>query len=213
MLTLAVAQLQVRFFMDQLPSLADKHIVQDREFFLSGLDNYQFIVIADDENENKEEPDYASMMPLSFYTENVLTGLDVLTQYAHVMGHKKCNQLWLKCPTPKQFFSRHEIDFIEEMYNQRLFSLVAPAIYDNFYRTFLNYGKYRGTKHPELVEVLSSVLTRKVHPDLLASLKQIHTGLYQYNPLNQKTFNQYIRLWTVALRIPEVKRSIALYDE
>lgn len=213
MLTLAAARLQVRFFMDQLPGLAEKCIVQDRDFFLSGLDRYQFIVIDDEENDTKEEPDYATMAPLSFYAQHVRSANDVMTQYAHVMGHKKCDALWQKCLIPKQIFSRSEIDLIEETYNQRLFSLVAPSICESFYKTFVAYGRYRGYKDQASREILNSLLTKKVHPDLFSSLKQIHTYLYQYNPLTQKTFNNYIRMWSVVLKIPEVKRSIAQYDQ
>jgi hypothetical protein len=196
----------------QLPALIDKSILVDIDFWKSELNTYQFVVIDDALNSSKEEPPYCTMVPLSFFVDNIKSPLDILVQYIHVMGHEKCRQLWLQSIAPRRLLSRDEIDFVEEIYNQRLFSVVAPSVYDPFYQSFVAYEKVFNWTHPDLRMILNTLLTQTPHPNVPPPMIQIHSYLYSNDPLDQNTFDRVMWMWIKLLTTSSARELIQLSE-
>ena len=104
-----------RQYVQQLRPLVEDVLIADKDFFLSGLDQYSLGVIADADEENKIEPDFGTLLPLSFFNDQVTSANDVVIHYLHVMCHKKCEVLWQKTIVPKHQFEIGEINFMEDL--------------------------------------------------------------------------------------------------
>ena len=191
---LQYANAQAQDFVYQLPSLVLETLISHKHFFLSGLDKYSLTVIADKDNKNKDERDYETILPLSYFLAEVKTAKDVVPHYLHVMGHKKCDELWQRCPVPRQSFKQNQINYIEEIYNQRLFDVIGTDISGSFYKAFVSYQEHCtfAYKDKKMRKLLNSMLTRTPDPALPRRLVELHWSLYNQDPFEQSTFNFFI---------------------
>lgn len=195
---LQYANAQAQIFVSKLPRLVKKQL-QDTsgdigDFFCSGLDKYCLTVIEDKDNEGKDEKDYETILPLSYYLAEIKSVKDVVPHYLHVMGHKKCNEFWRKCPVPRQNFSQNKINYIEEIYNQRLFDCISPDANRSFYKAFASYQEHCAFayKDKRMRELLNSMLTHNPDRSLPYYMIELHWNLYNLNPFEQSTFNFFI---------------------
>jgi hypothetical protein len=211
-MTLDQASAVVAEYMLDLPQLAATLVIADVEFWQSGLDKYQFIVISDESNETKDEPQFCTMLPLSFFNKYIKSSTDVFVHYMHVMGHKKCYELWKQSSTSMYTMNKSELDFIEEIYNQRLFSVVSPSIYDSFYQCVLDYDKTMPWKYRQLRAMLNTLLTKQPYPGIPDLITQLHTELYVNDPLSAETFTRVMWMWTKLLTLNQVREAVVLYD-
>lgn len=208
-----ILQEQIQKHLIHLKDLTEEELWADKEFFMSGIEKYSLTVIDDvDNNENKNEPDYGTMLPISFAQQDILEAKDVVVHYLHVMGHKKCMEFWKKCPYDRNRFKSNELDFIEEMYNQRLFMIVAPEQHIRFFNCFVAYDQFRPFKNRDARDVLNSLLQIKPHEEVPLYLKHIHERLYAADPLSQITFNRYIGDFMDALARTSFSVVIQHYD-
>jgi hypothetical protein len=192
-------------------TLIPSYVINDNEFFLSGLDKFTLNVIQDHENDTKEESDYGSLLPVSVANTLLTKPQDVVVHYIHVMCHKKCKQLWIHCPVRYDFFKRYEIDFIEEIYNQKLIDTVAPKCYTEFHALIESYDQILG-QTTVIRTTLNTLLTRTPDQVLTKTICDIHKKLYESDPLDQATFNSYIGSWYKLFQINEIREIIRLYE-
>lgn len=205
-------QEQVQKHLLHLRDLTEEELRADKDFFLSGIEKYSLTIVDDADNEDKDEPDYGTVLPLSFFQYDIKKAKDVVVHYIHIMGHKKCMEFWKKCPYMRNQFTRDELHFMEEMYNQRLFMIVAPEQHKRFFNCFVEYDRYRPFKHQDLRDILNSLLQTKLHPEVPMYLRLIHENLYSFDPLAQVTFNRFVREFGMALTTTSFRELIEHYD-
>ena len=213
MCTLEEANVIAKRYVSELRPLVEKALVADKSFFLSGLDKYSLTIIADEDNEDKEEPDFGTMLSLSYFNAGIHSAEDVVVHYLHVMGHKKCQAFWRKIDVPYNDFRIGEVHFLEEMYNQRLFSRVAPELHSRFYECFKLASRLHGFVNRTLRETLGSVLDMRVSNETPHFLARIHEKLYQFDPLLVQSFNWYVLYFHTALQHGNLRELIEAYDQ
>lgn len=179
-------------------------IKSDHDFFLSSVDKFTLTIIDDCVNSSKIEPEFGSMIPKSLADIIITDDKSVVVHYVHIMCHKKCKELWKNCPVPYHFFKHHEIDFIEEMYNQRLISEVAPELYDDFYQIMKYFDEIISPSN-KFRPIANTVLTIVPNDLLPRTLLDIHQQLYLSDPLMQNTFDNFITSWFKWLKDNEVR--------
>lgn len=211
MRTLEEANALARQYVSELRPLVEKILIADKGFFLSGLDQYSLTVIADEDNEKKEEPDFGTMLPLGYFNSDIFSAEDVVVHYLHVMGHKKCQAFWRKIDVPYNDFRIGEIHFLEEMYNQRLFSRVAPELYQPFYECFKRGNEFRKFVNPALREIINTVLDKTVSDEVPILLSRIHEKLYRFDPLLLQSFHWYVLYFHTAVQHGEFRSLIESY--
>jgi len=185
--------------LEDLPNAAKQFLVHDQDFYHSGLERFSLRVIPDEENATKEEAEFETVLPVWFFEKAINYPSDVFTLYVHLMGHEKCKLFWQSCPTDKSQFSDQEVDFIEEIYVQRLTRHVAPATflqYYSFYDLFDSQGKYADRQLRKDFNLLLSA--RPLVNTIPSYMVRIVKHLYNQDPLLQKTFDWYIALFAAA---------------
>ena len=212
MRTLEEANALARQYVSELRPLVEKALIADKGFFLSGLDQYSLTVIADEDNEKKEEPDFGTVLPLGYFNSDIFSAEDVVVHYLHVMGHKKCQAFWKQIPVPYNDFQIGEIHFLEEMYNQRLFSRVAPELYNRFYECFKQGSQFRNFANLSLRETINTVLDTKVADEVPEFLARIHEKLYRFDPLLLQSFHWYVLYFHTALQYGHFRKLIEEYN-
>lgn len=204
-------QEQVQEHLIHLKDLVTSELQADQEFFLSGIDRYSLTIVGDADNDNKDEPDFGTVLPLSFYQQDIKTAQDIVVHYLHVMGHKKCMEFWLKHPYPRDKFTYDEIHFMEEIYNQRLFLAVAPNQHKRFFDCFTAYDRIRSFKYQDFRDILNSLLQTK-SCGVPKYLQHIHERLYASDPLLQSTFSCFVGAFEVALHKTSFRDVVKHYD-
>jgi hypothetical protein len=186
-------------------------IVKDADFFLSGLDKFNMAIISNDEESTKQEPDYGSLLPESFASAVISTADDIPVHYIHIMGHKKCPGFWGNSPVKSQDFEDSQVEFMDEVYIQRLASEVAPTEYRAYPEGIEVYDQMFGQTSSART-LLNSLLTNSANSGVPQSLQSIHQSLYTADPLLQETFNAYVAGWAQALKDPAVKDLVDSYN-
>ena len=212
MCTISEANVIAKQYVCELHPLVEKALIADKGFFLSGLDHYSLTVVSDEEEANKEEPDFGTMLPLSYFNSDIHSAEDVVVHYLHVMGHKKCQAFWKQISVPYNDFQIGEVHFLEEMYNRRLFSRVAPESQSRFYECFKQGGKVRKFANPELREIINTVLNTSVSNDVPDFLARIHEKLYRFDPLLLQSFHWYVLYFHTAVQCGEFRQLVEAYD-
>lgn len=212
MYTLEEANVIAKQYVCDLRPLVEETLVADKRFFLSGLDHYSLTVVADESNEVKEEPDFGTVLPLSYFNSDIFSAKDIVVHYMHVMGHKKCQTFWKQIAVPYNDFQIGEVHFLEEMYNQRLFSRVAPELYNRFYECFKRAGQFRNFVNKTLRETINTVLDRKVSFEEPVYLARIHEKLYRFDPLLLQSFHWYVLYFHTSLKYGDFRQLIEAYD-
>jgi hypothetical protein len=171
-----------------LPQLADAIVEKDRDFFLSGLNAYSFKVILDEENAEKKEPVLGTLMGVSLFNKCVYCSVDLLIHYLHVMAHEKCSSFWKKIRVPYNDFTEKEINFFEELYNQRLLEVVAPVVSDDFYKIICAYDETVEFKNPILRKNINTLFTSHLNQYVPSVLITFKRKLARLDPLEVSTF-------------------------
>lgn len=162
-----------------------------------------------------DDSDFGASLPLSLIKKEFKTPIDYLSNYVHLMGHRLFNEkgyFWHANRIPKNSFSESAHGLIEDIYLQRLFRASIPIYANRFYEIFLAYNHMQNYRHPEVRMLLNSLLTETPHPDLPHQLASIHKFVQISDPLDQETFNLYIRYWYGLMKFPEFAELVEKYD-
>ena len=210
--SLEEANVIAKQYVCELPSLVERSLIADKDFFLSGLDQYSLTVVADEDNVVKDEPDFGTVLPLGYFNSDIFSAEDVVVHYMHVMGHKKCQAFWKQIAVPYNDFQIGEVHFLEEMYNQRLFSRVAPELHNRFYECFKRGEQFRNFVNRSLRETINTVLDKTVSLGVPDYLVRIHEKLYRFDPLLLQSFHWYVLYFHTALQYGDFRQLIEAYD-
>ena len=203
--------LRLKDLLDQTPQLIHDYFdCRDISRFIDNLSCYQ--LLATDSDDEKEEPDFATVLPIKVTQELIKTPLDALVMYSHFIGHRICDDAWTKNKVPKNHFPQHAFDLIEDIYVQRIFQVIAPEIYDRFYQFFCMFDMRRPFQHRSIRSILNTMMWKFIYKELPQPAIAVHQFLYEANPLDQETFNNYIRYWYGLLKIPEFAELVEKYD-
>lgn len=212
MCTLSEANVVAKQYVCELRPLVERTLIADKGFFLSGLDRYSLTVVEDEDDDVKEEPDFGTVLPLSYFNSDISSAEDVIVHYLHVMGHKKCQAFWKQISVPYNDFKIGEVHFLEEMYNQRLFSRVAPELHARFYECFKRGSEFRNFVNPALRETINTVLDKTVSTGVPVFLSRIHEKLYRFDPLLLQSFHWYVLYFHTAIQCGEFRQLVEAYD-
>lgn len=190
------------------PRLKQEYIVADREFYCAAADKFTLKLVEDDTDKN--ELPYETILPTHFVYIIGTTYGDLIGFFLHVASHQRCDLFWQRCPVMMEQFSAIQLDLIEEVYNQRLVSVVAPDFYDAFPTINALYDVYKGFNVAKR-KPLQTMFT-KVCDTGDDQLNELHRLLYNTNPLEQTTFNSYMRVWSLLLSKPHVVEMIEQYE-
>lgn len=183
------------------------------EYFDANISHFQITVV--DDGVDLDDSDFSASLPLSLIKKEFKTPIDYLSNYVHLMGHRLFNEkgyFWHANRIPKNSFSESAHGLIEDIYLQRLFRASVPIYANRFYEIFLAYNHMQNYRHPEVRMLLNSMLTETPHPDLPHQLASIHKFVQISDPLDQETFNLYIRYWYGLMRFPEFVELVEKYD-
>jgi hypothetical protein len=196
---------------DDAKIIIPNYITKDFDFFVSGIDKFTLSTIPDNQFNDKEEPDFGVLLPESGVRNYIHKPEDIIVHYIHIMCHKKCKIFWKTSAVPYYFFRKHEIEFIEEMYNQRLMDVVAPLMYDEFIAIY-KIAEQFSTKSNDFTVAMNTVLTKEPSALLPEWLHKIHKDLYSADPLLSETFNEYIKAWFENFAKHNVREIIKNYE-
>ena len=200
--------------MMELANRIDRIIRLDNEFLKSGLARYKFTINPDEQNDSKSEADFETVLPLSYCERTGVSVFDIATHYMHVMAHKKCAHYWKSCPVPMSSFTSNEINFIEEMFNQRYIRAVSPPCYTRFYYLFDEYDRFLRFENRLLREDYNRLLSGDPIPNTVPEyLQVICEQLYQSDPLLQATFDIHIAMFYSAKVLYGFAEDILKYDQ
>lgn len=174
-----------------LPVVKHEVIVADREFYNTAADLFTITVVPD-ETDKWERP-YETVIEQPFASQNIAFSGDLVGFFLHVASHQKCDTFWQQCNVPMDTFPATHLDFIEEVYNQRLVSVVAPSFYDAFPSVNTLYDQYKGFDVAKRIP-LQTMFTRVCDTGIPA-FDAIHMWLYNHDPLKVRTFQVYMTLW------------------
>ncbi len=192
----------------QLLPYVDSVIVADRDFYVDAARKFM-ITVVDDETDKWEQP-FETVLEQSFAEQMIKDPKDLIAFFLHVASHQRCDVFWKRCPVPMEQFTAIQLDLIEEVYNQRLVSIVAPTCYDAFPIVNAAYDVYKGFDVAKR-RPLQTMFT-KVCDTGDDQLNELHRLLYSANPLEQTTFNSYMRVWSLLLSKPHVVEMIEQYE-
>jgi hypothetical protein len=193
---------------DLAPIIKRSFIAADHEFYKTAVDQFK-LTIVDDETDKWEKP-YEAVLEAGFVDKAIEDVLDLMGFFLHASSHQRCDIFWQQCPVPMDMFTPHQLDFIEEVYNQRLVSVVAPDFHSAFPIMNARYDEYKGVdvaKRRPLQTMFSPNCDTGV--DILNAL---HAWLYRNNPLSQQTFDTYMRAWFVLIDDPYIVQIIVDYE-
>lgn len=177
--------------------------------YIKALSGYSMVVVSDQcDNSNKQELPFQTIIGETFFANHINDTGDVLCHALHAISHQFCDVLWVNCPTPMDTLTPDELDFFEEIYNQRLAYAVAPTLHDRFPRALEDYNIYQNDQStPAQLSALSLLtLTPSSHVE---ELNQLHRWLYGADPFNQATFDQYIQTCVELVEYPQVNEMIS----
>lgn len=199
------ALIQKSIATDDFKNVALSYIEANIPFFREGIERYQLLTIPDDaDTPDKKEPDTGTLLGVSYFIKYVRTIEDVCAHMMHVLCHELCDQMWSKIAFPMETFSVDQLDFMEEIYNQRIVDVVAPRLHAEFPRVLKEFE----THNREITDYRAQVQTTLTHSAVVEaqSLQMLHAWLYQSNPLQLQVFDTYMRMWKQMFDVdPEIK--------
>jgi hypothetical protein len=190
------------------PKLKQEYIVADREFYCDAADKFTIKLVEDDTD--KHELPFETILPTHFVYIIGATYSDLVGFFLHVASHQRCDLFWQRCPVPMEQFSAIQLDLIEEVYNQRLVSVVAPDYYEAFPTINALYDVYKGFNVAKR-KPLQTMFT-KVCDTGIVTFDAVHEWLYRSDPLQQATFNNYMQVWSILLAKQELAAVITEYE-
>ena len=197
-----------RDWRDFAPTIKRSIIACDHDFYDAAVDKFTVSIVADESN--KWEKPFETVLEAEFAEQEVEDVLDLLGFFFHVASHQRCDLFWEKCPVPMNTFTPHELDLIEEIYNQRLVKTVAPEWHSAFPLINMRYDEYKGFDVAKR-QPLQTMFGPRCDTGI-AELNTLHAWLYDSYPLSQQTFNTYMHMWTVLLGVPKIKEAIVDYE-
>lgn len=209
------ANSHVASLMGGLRSAVDLAIVDNvphslRTFFLSGIDSWTLEVLHDQDDQNKNDDLMCAKIPHGVYSKHIKTSADLVAFYMHSMAHVMCKFLWTHVPdgTVTREFSTHEINLMEEIYNQVMMYHICPLAYRNSIKLFTMYDTITGRDKFKEIELMRSLLTTQVDPDLDIKLQMIHEWIWHKNVFQQTVFDGYIKAWETLLLDPSINSQV-----
>jgi hypothetical protein len=193
---------------DYVPVVQQQVIVADYEFYTVAAEQFT-ISIVDDESDKWEKP-YETVLEEPFAKQVINGPEDLIGFFLHIASHQRCDLFWQQCPVPMEQFKPHQLDLIEEVYNQRLVSVVAPSYYDAFPSVNALYDQYKGfnvAKRRPLQTMFNRVCDTGNR-----QFNVIHHWLYGNDPLSQQTFNTYMKFWSMCLKDNSHAEAIDAYE-
>ena len=176
-------------------------------FYVDAIDRFSMTLIPNDQDSiDKDEQRGNVSLPGTYFEWYYKTEYDIAASFMHIISHEYCDELWKTCPTPMDRFSDTELDFLEEVYNQRLIQLVMPSVYSKMAKHLAWYDSYRGHQYSVERASMISLLTQQpdVPPDLQI-LVELHHRLYRNDALSPVTFNWYVAAWDKFLEDDTIK--------
>lgn len=192
----------------QLLPYVDSVIIADREFYLDAARKFT-VTVVEDETDKREQP-FETVLEQSFAEQMIKDPKDLIAFFLHVASHQRCDVFWKRCPVPMEQFTAIQLDLIEEVYNQRLVSTVAPTYYDAFPKVNAAYDVYKGFDVAKR-RPLQTMFTTQCQTGMV-ELDQLHTMLYSLDPLNHHTFTTYMVMWQFLLKDSRVSTLIEQYE-
>lgn len=192
----------------ELLPYVDSTIIADREFYLDAAHKFTISVVAD-ETDKWEQP-FETVLEQAFAEQSIKDPKDLIAFFLHVASHQRCDLFWQRCPVPMNQFTPIQLDLIEEVYNQRLVSVVAPTYYTAFPTVNALYDQYKGFDVAKR-RPLQTMFTRECDTGD-TQLNEVHTLLYNSDPLQQSTFNAYMRVWSLLLTKSRIAAMIVEYE-
>jgi hypothetical protein len=188
------------------PSVVQKtmsSIVADHEFWKNILAISEIRIEPDGTDlEQATQPRYVNLFPVSFALEHMNTLDDVMRYVIHGGAHFKCEQLWRSSPVPMNSFNELHLAWIEDIYGQRFVQATAPLWHVGMPITALTYFEFHRTEltndRQQLVYMLTDV--NQITNPVFSLIRQ---WLYSVDPLQQESFNSYMRLWLQAYKDPQ----------
>lgn len=175
---------------------AKSYLKSDIEFYGNAVDQFSLQVVPDELSsaEDRDEPPYGSILACSAFAKHVNTAADLMTHLLHSASHQRCDILWQRCPVPMNSINEQYLDWIEEIYNQRLVKVVAPDAFQQFPQALADWDRMDNKIIPVTrVDMQQMLLDDTKHPN--QRLQQLHDWLYTVDPLDQRVFNQYMKVW------------------
>lgn len=191
-----------------IPPLKRSCIVADHDFYNAAADQFT-ITVVDDETDKCERP-YETVLEAGFVYALATTRRDLVGFFLHVASHQRCDLFWQRCPVPMEQFTPHQLDFIEEVYNQRLVSVVAPYFYDAFPTVNQMYDVYKGFDVAKR-RPLQTMFTKQCQTGN-RQFDTVHRWLYDNDPLNQNTFTMYMKFWQLFMKNVPCVQAIEQYE-
>jgi hypothetical protein len=193
---------------DFVPFVKQTVIVADCDFYTAAADQFTITVVGDETG--KCEHPFETVLEELFVKQVISCPEDMIGFFLHVSSHQRCDLFWKTCPTPMDQFTPDQLDFIEEVYNQRLVSIVAPQYYNAFPRINALYDVYKGYDVAKR-RSLQTMFTKQSNTGN-DTYDTVHTWLYRRDPLNLSTFQQYMNIWSLLIKDPHCAAVIAAYE-
>lgn len=161
-------------------------LVQD-DAYTDALMGFNVSVVPDQHGTSaKLESQFQTIIPIS-KVYLFISDSDLIGSALHIASHEWCRIRWLKSPVQKSIFSVPELDFAEEVYNQRLISITSA----NHFSTLFNH-MVRWDDQAVNNEIRLNLLTLLTTDAKVEYLADLHKWLYQSDPFTQKTFDYYV---------------------
>ncbi|BAW19055.1 hypothetical protein [Ralstonia phage RP31] len=199
-------------YLKQLPELVEAVLIDDHDFFLSGLDGYKLIAVPEAELESYDVPELCTIIPQEAFEQIIRDPYDILPHYFHVMGHNKCLLYWRRITFPRQLFTENELSYFEEIYNTHLFRRVAPSVVQPFIRYCKVIDGYRKFADPVRRRILNSAFEDVMDYRLPERIKKIVEPLFKVEVLDHITFQLFMRVAYGALE-DGFRIDLAEYDK
>lgn len=185
------------------PSMVDEMIatiVADHDFWREVFSLHEFRVVADGTDmEQIVAPSYVNVFTESFFKSHFHTPEDVIRYSIHGGAHWKCVQLWKQCPVPYDTFTPTYRAWIEDIYGQRFVHVTAPVWHSKIPQTAEFYFEFHNIEitpqRRDMISLLSDTPSTS-NP----AFGKIHEWLYSSDPLDQRTFNKYMNIWSTFLQ-------------
>lgn len=192
---------------DQFMPNMVKCIVADHEFWYDAAQQY---TVAFTTEPDATSPAFTSTFTVDYFLTYINTDEDLRGHFFHVGTHERCQWMWRKCPVIISLFNEHYLDVIEDVYGQRLLSVVAPGQYGGVKQRIVNCLASRGQTLTPLREEINTLMTQEPSTTF-PIFNAIHAWLYAANPLEQTTFDTYIKVWLCAVSNDEVQYALTEY--
>lgn len=180
------------------------------------LGTYQMIVYPDGqdefEHEDSDDRKIETRAPYSFFEKHIQTNYDAFLVTAHLLGHAHCCDFWNRCRIPRSMIPDRLYDVVEDMYLQRLFQVIAPEIREPVAHILMCFDLYKPFQNRDLRSVINTIWLDTIDSKAPLELKAIHHYLYTHDPLEQNTFDCFVRGWVGMLTNQTLNELFIKYD-